>query len=468
MELISMYDDMTKDELVRDLERSRGKLGTCTLHNPTLCHCIYDVIQAGVVVHDDNASVLFSNTKALEILGTDSTIRGKGLDGPEWNFFDESGARIDPRDYPVNRAISERKPVEGVVVKYLRRQSDDQRWLRMNAIPLIVDERLEQVVVSFVDITAEITATLKLKESEERLRGTLAAYRESEECFRAIFENAVAGIVILLRGGQIVNANATMENMLGYSVDELKSLNLWDISFPDDYEIDRELLLDIIEGRRQYYQIEKRYVCQNGALIWGMLTASAVRDESGAPRFIVNMIEDISASKFAEEQLHYLNTHDSMTGLRNRAWFDEEFNRLFYGMLFPVSIITIDLDGLKRVNDSQGHEAGDSLIMGAATILREAFREQDMAARVGGDEFGVLLPATDEAAAMAIVERIRECQTRFNETRDGIRVNFSIGTATAHSSGKFAGIWKEADERMYAEKAQHKRLRESDPIPAPG
>ncbi|HEX9078986.1 MAG TPA: PAS domain S-box protein [Desulfuromonadaceae bacterium] len=452
-----MFDDMTKDDLIRDLERSREKLGTCTLHNPTLCRCIYDVIQAGVVVHDQDAAVLFSNTKALEILGVDPT----GLDGPEWSFFDETGGRIDPSDHPANRAIAERRPVEGVVVRYARPNSDDLRWLRMNAVPLIADGRLEQVVVSFVDITAEVTATDKLRESEECLRGTLAAYRESEECFRAIFENAVTGIILLLRSGQIVNANATVENMLGYSVDELKALNLWDISFPDDYESDRELLLDVIEGRRQYYQIEKRYVCQNGALIWGMLTASAVRDESGAPRFIVNMIEDISASKFAEEQLHYLNTHDSMTGLRNRSWFDEEFNRLFYGMAFPVSIITIDLDGLKQVNDTQGHEAGDALITGAATILKEAFGEQDIAARVGGDEFGVLLPATDEAAAAAAVERIRECQTRFNETRQDVRVSFSIGTATAHSSGKFAGIWKEADERMYAEKALHKRLRDT-------
>jgi len=457
----TVYDDMTKGDLILDLERSKGKLGTCTLHNPTLCHCIYDVIQAGVMVHDRDGTVLFCNTIALDILGADSSICGKGFNGIEWNFFDESGTKIEPDNYPINLAISERKPVEGMVINYSRPQSVDQHWLRMNAIPLVVDERLEQVVVSFVDITAEITANLKWKESEECLRKTLVAYRESEECFRAIFENSVVGIVILLRGGQIVNANATIENMLGYSVEELKSLNLWDISFPDDYEIDRELLLDVIEGRRQYYQIEKRYVSQSGALIWGMLTASAVRDESGAPRFIVNMIEDISASKFAEEQLHYLNTHDSMTGLRNRAWFDEEFNRLHYGMQFPVSIVTIDLDGLKQVNDTQGHEAGDALIIGAARILQEAFRGQDIAARLGGDEFGVLLPATDDMAAMAILERIRACQTRHNESRHAVQVHFSIGTATANSSGMIAGVWREADERMYADKALRKRLREN-------
>ncbi|MBI2355298.1 MAG: diguanylate cyclase [Deltaproteobacteria bacterium] len=292
----------------------------------------------------------------------------------------------------------------------------------------------------------------------ERYKANLAAYREKEECFRAIFENSVVGIVILLPDGQISNANPALENMLGYSWDELKALKLWDITFPEDYGIDRELFLDVFEGRRQYYQIEKRYVCGNGALIWGMLTASVARDESGAPRFIVNMIEDISASKLAEEQLHYLNTHDSMTGLRNRAWFDEELGRLSLGLHLPTSIIIMDLDGLKQANDTLGHEAGDCLIIGAATILREASHGEDMAARIGGDEFGVLLPDTDEAAVLAILERIRECRVGFNVDRHELQVNFSIGTATAHTNEQLSGIWKEADERMYVEKALHKRL----------
>jgi|GEM_PF-1384766 len=441
-----MYDTMTREELIQELERNRSKLGTCTLHNPTLCHCIYDVIQTGVIVHDSDASILFGNTKAQEILGLDLPLRGKSIADLEWILYDESGNKIEPGDYPVNKAIAGRRPVNDMVIKYCRPQSDEQCWLRVNAIPLIKGEHLEQVVVSFVDITAEITATIRL--------------RESEESFRAIFENAVMGILIVHRGGQIVTANATIENMLGYTVEEIKALHLWDISFPEDYELDRELLLDIIEGRRQYYQVEKRYVSQSGALIWGMLTASTVRDETGAPRFIVNMIEDISASKFAEEQLHYLNTHDSMTGLRNRAWFDEEFNRLHYGIQFPVSIITIDLDGLKQTNDSQGHKAGDALIIGAATILRETFHDRDIAARIGGDEFAALLPATDETAVSAILERIRECQDRYNESGHEHHVYFSTGTATAHSSVQFADICKEADGRMYAEKALHKRLRE--------
>ena len=187
-----MYDTMTREELIQELERNRNKLGACTLHNPTLCHCIYDVIQTGVIVHDSDASILFGNTKAQEILGLDLPIRGKSIADLEWILYDESGNRIEPGDYPVNKAIAGRRPVNDMVVKYCRPQPDEQCWLRVNAIPLIKGEHLEQVVVSFVDITAEITATIRL--------------RESEESFRAIFENAVMGILIVHRGGQIVTA----------------------------------------------------------------------------------------------------------------------------------------------------------------------------------------------------------------------------------------------------------------------
>jgi len=452
-----MYEKMTGKELLHEPDQNKSASGVCSLNNHELCHCIFDAIQLGIIIHNPDGYILFSNTKALEILGVDSTIQEKLTEDLGLMFFDETDVKIEPDNFPVNRAISEKKPVNDVVLKFCRRHMDTPCWIRVNATPLIKHDQVEQVIISFVDITAEMARIFKLKENEEHLGTVFAAKFETEECFRAIFENATIGILILTPDLRIVNANLTMENILGFMVDELKSLELWDISFPDDYEDDRELLQDVLEGRRQYYQFEKRYVCQNGAMIWGMLTASSVRDKSGAPRFIVNMIEDISASKFAQEQLHYLNTHDSMTGLRNRAWFDDKFNHMQFGMHLPASIIIMDLDGLKQINDTKGHEAGDRLIIGAATILREAFSDQEIAARIGGDDFGVLLPDTDEATALALLERIRECQAGYNETSGQLPVFFSLGTATAHTSDHFSKIWKEADDGMYVEKALHKR-----------
>jgi len=293
----------------------------------------------------------------------------------------------------------------------------------------------------------------------ERHHLILKAYRESEESFRAVFENALVGSMLLTPDGQIVKVNLMMENLLGYLANEFKSLNIKDLSFPDDYELDRDLYQGMLEGWRNFYQIEKRFVTNYGAVISGMLSASVVRDDSGSPRYVVYMIEDISAKKRAEEQMNYQSTHDSMTDLRNRACFDDEFGRMQLGLSFPVSIIIIDLDGLKQVNDFKGHEAGDRLIMAAAAIMREALQENELLARIGGDEFAILLPETNEESAGIVVKRLRECQARYNEENNNLPVHFSLGVATAYTGDQLSCIWKQADDRMYAEKAMTKSER---------
>ncbi len=287
---------------------------------------------------------------------------------------------------------------------------------------------------------------------------TITSHQESEECFRAIFENALVGTLLMTPDGQIIKANLMLENLLGYQIAELNNINIKDIIFPDDYDIDREMYQSMLEGMRNYYQAEKRIVTNYGTVIWGMLGISVVRDDSGKPRFVIYVIDDISARKGAEERLHYQSTHDGMTGLHNRTFFDEEFHRMQFGLSFPVSMIVIDLDGLKQVNDKQGHEAGDKLIKGAGVIIREVFRHDELAARVGGDEFAVLLPKTDEDATDALVELLRESQHSFNSSGDKVKVFFSAGAATAHNSRQLSELWKRADDRMYTEKALHKSM----------
>lgn len=282
--------------------------------------------------------------------------------------------------------------------------------------------------------------------------------RELKRVYKSVFENAVLGIMIIDKNGQIIEANQSIEYMLGFSVDELKKMNVMDVSLPEDYEIDRELQNDVIEGKRIYYQIEKRYVRNDGILFWGMVTVSVIWNDLGEP-ILLNMVEDISAIKSAELQLSQTSTHDSLTGLYNRTYYDSEFNRLQFVMLLPVSIIIIDVDGLKLINDSKGHEAGDKLISSVASILKEAFRGDDIVARIGGDEFSVLLPETNEDATRIVCERVRKCQSRFNEANSAFQVNFSLGAATAYKGSDITAAFKRADERMYAEKLMHKGTR---------
>ncbi len=117
---------------------------------------------------------------------------------------------------------------------------------------------------------------------------------------------------------------------------------------------------------------------------------------------------DITERKQVETQIRYMGTHDAMTGLFNRAHFDSEMSRLEKDGVCPISIIVVDLDYLKRTNDSIGHAGGDDLLRQAANILKSSFRDEDLVARIGGDEFGVLLPNTDVVTADIAVNRIRE------------------------------------------------------------
>lgn len=353
-------------------------------------------------------------------------------------------------------------PVDGIERTYTYHEID--------GVPLIVNVGLaaSDYLAAWRNETSNISASVfvfflisliisqYIYKNWQRRQLILNELQESEESFRSIFEYSLVGSILSTPEGQIVKVNYVMENLFGYMAAEFMSMNIKELTFPDDYDVDQEMYLGMLEGWRNYYQIEKRFVSNHGIVIWGMLSASVVRDRTGCPRYVVYMIDDISARKGAEEQLNYESTHDSMTGLRNRAYFDGEFSRMQLGLSFPVSIIIIDLDGLKKVNDLQGHGAGDRLITALAAIMREALQEHGLKARIGGDEFAVLLPGTDEENTEAVMERLRQCQVAHNERESKFPVHFSMGAATAYSGDQLTCLWKQADDRMYAEKALHK------------
>jgi two-component system, cell cycle response regulator len=169
-----------------------------------------------------------------------------------------------------------------------------------------------------------------------------------------------------------------------------------------------------------------------------------------------SMIEALREKRVAEDRIRYLSMHDSLTDLYNRGYFEEEMARIERGRCFPVSIMMADLDGLKKINDTQGHAIGDSLIRDAAHILRRAVRSSDVVARMGGDEFALILPETDPQSAAVVVERIRGIETEFNGGSPLYQVSFSIGVATSGQGTPLSRTLKGADERMYQDKFARK------------
>lgn len=167
--------------------------------------------------------------------------------------------------------------------------------------------------------------------------------------------------------------------------------------------------------------------------------------------------KEITDRKQTETLLQYQNFHDSLTSLYNRTYFEEEMQRMDKRRSGSAGLIMLDLDGLKLINDTMGHERGDVLLATAAHILSASFRDSDVVARIGGDEFAVLLQPADEATIQAGCERIRQKTTDFNALQLQAPISLSIGYAVAADpSVPMRELFQRADNTMYREKL-HRR-----------
>ena len=165
---------------------------------------------------------------------------------------------------------------------------------------------------------------------------------------------------------------------------------------------------------------------------------------------------DITARKRAEADLGYLHNHDVLTGAYNRSFYDQEVKRLQRQGPFPVSVLMVDLNGLKTVNDTFGHAAGDALLRRAGDVLEQGIDKSSYAIRIGGDEFVVLMPGTIAAEAEMVVEHLHQLTEQNNQLhRTTHLLNFSLGCATCDAGNQLEATIKEADRRMYDAKRRY-------------
>lgn len=183
------------------------------------------------------------------------------------------------------------------------------------------------------------------------------------------------------------------------------------------------------------------------------VTVTPFCDEKGIAVGSVHVARNVTEKTEAEIALRYMSTHDQLTGIGNRSWFEAEFNRLKCSRCWPVSIIATDLDGLKEVNDTYGHGTGDVLIKRAAAVLVASCRGDEKIFRVGGDEFVILLPGIDEPETVAIVNRIHNQMAR--EETDPC-LSMSLGVAVANNPEQLNEALTRADQHMYQDKKHRK------------
>ncbi|MGH8780388.1 diguanylate cyclase domain-containing protein [Paraburkholderia sp.] len=213
----------------------------------------------------------------------------------------------------------------------------------------------------------------------------------------------------------------------------------------------REQLIDLWDGKL-FQQREVLNYSLEGHEVYVHLQFSVMPGHERTWDLVLVALTDITARKKAEAYLEYLGKHDVLTKLRNRSFYVDELNRLERKGPFPVTVIMADLDGLKRVNDQLGHAAGDTLLRRAGEVLAKAIEAPVQAARIGGDEFALLLPATDERGGAAMIDTIRQLVDLNNQFYPGAPLSFSMGAATCQRGDRLEHVVQQADMLMYDEK----------------
>lgn len=320
----------------------------------------------------------------------------------------------------------------------LKRQDGQIRMLKWQCKTLLENGEFEGIVSTARDITEKREAELKLQESEAR--------------YRHLFEKSPVGLLKVDKNGGILDANEYYVKMNGApSKEAVMRINLFHEA---ESRTDVAAIIDnIIKQYRisKVFYTEMEYVSKWGVPLCMQYKIDPLFDEDNQFQHIIIACEEISARKKAEARIKYLSYNDSLTDLYNRAFFDEELIRLDAPGELPLSIIIGDVNGLKLVNDTFGHPAGDKLLQNIAHILRDCCRSTDIVARWGGDEFAILLPQTSSRTAYCICERIR---TACNEgSHDPIQASIALGVASKENPDEDINkIITEAEDIMYRNK----------------
>lgn len=298
-----------------------------------------------------------------------------------------------------------------------------------------------------------------------------AALSESEERFRSAFNYAPIGIALVSSSGQWLKVNRALSELIGYSEAEFLAVDFQSMIFPEDLGATLVKLHDLYTGKIPSCQMEHRYVHKDGRIVWASWSASVTSDSQSESSQLIFQIQDISDRKSTEEHLQHEATHDPLTGLPNRSLF---LSRLTTALErtrtiddYRASILFIDLDRFKHVNDSLGHLAGDMLLKEISVRLVECMRPSDLVARLGGDEFTILVEGTyDLYEVTRIAERIQQKFSRpFSLNGNEVYSSASIGILNASGQHLTAeDMMRDADTAMYqakrAGKARHEVFNE--------
>ncbi|MBU2662505.1 sensor domain-containing diguanylate cyclase [Actinoplanes bogorensis] len=275
--------------------------------------------------------------------------------------------------------------------------------------------------------------------------------RRADERFQALFQHAPDMVSVLDGDGNIEYSSPSAAAVLGFSEGVLVGTSVFDIVHPEHRDYMREQFALLIARSDAVLRLQCLVRGGNGQYRWFEFTASNQMHNPSLHGVVINA-RDISENKAAQEQLKHEAGHDALTGLPNRRRMQDALGTSLRNQ--PVAVLFVDLDGFKPVNDVHGHEAGDELLRQVAGRLSSCVREWDVLARVGGDEFVILMPgvlSSDDASGMS--DRIRHALAQpFTIGGHQVQIGASVGVHLAAGASDPDAALRAADHAMYAMK----------------
>ena len=336
------------------------------------------------------------------------------------------------------------------------------------------EQSWQRVLIAIEDVTERETVRRKLTVSEDYARGLLQHspvslwVEDFSKVKQLIDEARERGIVDFrvftdvhpefvercMSEIRVIDVNRRTLELFAAPSKQVLLQRLGDVFRDSMAQPFREQLIDLWDGKL-FQQREVVNYSLDGAELHFLMQFSVLPGREHNWSLVQVALADITARKKAEAYLEFLGKHDVLTKLYNRSFYVDEINRLERKNFSPVTIIIADLNGLKIANDQYGHGAGDDMLRRAGEVLAKAVEKPHCAARIGGDEFAVLMPNADEAAGEAMMGDIHRLAELNNQFYSASPLSFSMGAATAGPGERLESVARRADVKMYDSKRRY-------------
>lgn len=328
----------------------------------------------------------------------------------------------------------------------IRTKSGEEKWVWEQSVPV---QDKDGNLTEREGLILDITETKRI----------LAELDESEDRFRAIFEKAPIGIGIVdTDTGFAHQLNPKFEEILDRKLNDLRAIDWRSYTHPADLQLNLDNLDKLKKNLINSFTMNKRFIKPDGTVVWVNMMIVPYKAKTISNKHLC-MIEDITEKKIREEEITFSTFHDRVTGVYNRNFFEEEKRQFELKRKLPLSVVMGDVNGLKLINDSLGHDVGDVLLREIANILKKTCRAEDVIARIGGDEFVILLADTGEDAACHLCQRIHQACEDYETTikNKSFYLSISLGYATKIDKDQSIDELLRGAERMLYRKKNAER-----------